>query len=71
MLLQSLDLRTKMGLRRHVAMDKDRLARVYGLMGKIQLARQLAQESVEISKRLGMTRHYLYMEKFLEELSEN
>jgi LuxR family glucitol operon transcriptional activator len=66
-LLKSLEVKTRLGLKRHIAWEKARLARVYLQMGNTQLARQYAQEAIESYKRLGMERSYKGLEKFMEE----
>ena len=66
-LLKSLEVRTRLGLKRHIASDKGRLAKVYLQMGKIQLARQYAEEAIDSYKRLGMERSYKGLEKFMED----
>jgi tetratricopeptide (TPR) repeat protein len=65
-LLKSLDLRTRLGLRRHIAANKERLAKLYLQMGKAQLARQYAEEAKDLYKRLGMEKPYENIEKLMK-----
>ena len=67
-LLKSLALRQHLGLRRHIAVDKQRLARVYIDMGNSQLARQYAHEAMDVFEQLGMIRLYSFTQKLLEQI---
>lgn len=55
LLWQTLELDIARGEKRRIAYDKNRLAKIYLQTGRIQLARQMAQEASELFDDLGMS----------------
>ncbi len=67
--LKALHLRTRLGLKRHIAWTQERLARTYLQMGKIQLASQYAEEAKDAYERLGMAQQYQRMLEMIKGIS--
>jgi LuxR family glucitol operon transcriptional activator len=66
-LAQSLDFCTKWGLRRHMAHNKERLARLYARTNRINLARKIGEEACDLYERIGLAFSKTRMENFLRD----
>jgi len=69
--LQSLDLHASWGEYRFVARNKYRLAAIYAQTGRLQLARQTAEEARGLFERLGMATMLARVDELLQQLSKS
>ena len=70
-LMKSLRMATSWGDRRLISRNKHRLAQVYVDTGRLQLARQMAEDTRDLCERLGMAVRLAEVEELLRTLPEN